>query len=502
MSEILPVLISTAIRALLIALLATPIALLLTRQLRAMNQCGLKYFNLSLILVPFLAPALVVGFSWSLYSYRLANLFRPYTDSGATMKLVDQLANEFVYGLLLIFHIVPVAAIIGYLLPRSGSAPSADHCTHLLRNRLSLLQRIKLNGMPRLPHQCIVFCTLWVLAFIDIDLAALMNVKTWSLWLFDQQVGGLALALSIQYALVAATPILGVILIAVLIYKRSTFLSMQSNVMVRSESKRSTVFAVVYLSIAILLTAIIPLYILLAQALNGGFAILLDHPSFFGELANSAMYAFIACALSFAASLFLYRLQQPALTFACLVPGLISGLILALTLKSLLISLNLHSVLSTPFPLIIALSLLLLPTAIIFNWIYINNRPSTSLHLGQLLQSSPHPSIQSSASHLVRAMLIPGRVLSLIILFWLGFMELSCSALLHPAGSMPVVARLHNLMHYGHSQVLSAMIIITLAIPLMVIAFLFLINYLILKINANRLNHSFDQKNQNLSISI
>jgi ABC-type Fe3+ transport system permease subunit len=55
------------------------------------------------------------------------------------------------------------------------------------------------------------------------------------------------------------------------------------------------------------------------------------------------------------------------------------------------------------------------------------------------------------------------------LLFCWAYLELSASAILAPPGHTTAVVRLYNLMHYGRSQVLSAMVLAALLVPLLVV---------------------------------
>lgn len=60
-----------------------------------------------------------------------------------------------------------------------------------------------------------------------------------------------------------------------------------------------------------------------------------------------------------------------------------------------------------------------------------------------------------------------------LALFCLGWFELSLGSLLAPSGMTPVTVRLYNFMHYGQSQVLSAMVLVTLLSPLLCVGLIY-----------------------------
>src|SRR5262249_23651968 len=88
--------------------------------------------------------------------------------------------------------------------------------------------------------------------------------------------------------------------------------------------------------------------------------------------------------------------------------------------------------------------------------------PAPAFHLAQLLRTAPARAQRRAAIELQWVM--RGRaklVLALLLFAWTCF-ELVASAMLAPTGSTPVAVPLFNLMHYGHSVMLSAMVLVVL----------------------------------------
>lgn len=63
-----------------------------------------------------------------------------------------------------------------------------------------------------------------------------------------------------------------------------------------------------------------------------------------------------------------------------------------------------------------------------------------------------------------------GRFWAIFLLFWWGYFDLTASHILAPSRVTPVLVRLYNFMHYGHSEALSAMVCVAFAVPFLVLA--------------------------------
>src|SRR5262249_21697536 len=86
----------------------------------------------------------------------------------------------------------------------------------------------------------------------------------------------------------------------------------------------------------------------------------------------------------------------------------------------------------------------------------------SALHLAGLL---PRP-----VNRTLRWMLETRRqAWALFLLFCWGYFDLTVSAMLSPIGVTPVTVRLYNLMHYGHTPVLSALVCATTLAPVAIV---------------------------------
>jgi ABC-type Fe3+ transport system permease subunit len=132
---------------------------------------------------------------------------------------------------------------------------------------------------------------------------------------------------------------------------------------------------------------------------------------------------------------------------------------------------GLHALYDTPLPLLIALSLLLLPVGALLVTLILaprrNNR-GQALFLAKSLQQSHDNTIKRSGRSIGWQMLGAPRVWVLFVIFVMGYFDLSSTSLLHPTNMTPAPVLLYNRMHYGQNSVLSAQVLITVAVPVAV----------------------------------
>jgi ABC-type Fe3+ transport system permease subunit len=143
------------------------------------------------------------------------------------------------------------------------------------------------------------------------------------------------------------------------------------------------------------------------------------------------------------------------------IPGLCGSLILALSAVRFLQWEVVRGVYDSPLPLIGVIVLLLLPVAFLLKILRDKMATNGAAHVAVLAQSW-QPKWRMTGR---------GAFASVAILCLLGYAELTASAILAPPGMTTAPARLYNLMHYGQTEVLSAMVIVVFLIPLAGIGF-------------------------------
>ncbi|MHC4200263.1 MAG: hypothetical protein ACYSU0_09750, partial [Planctomycetota bacterium] len=124
----------------------------------------------------------------------------------------------------------------------------------------------------------------------------------------------------------------------------------------------------------------------------------------------------------------------------------------------------------TIVPVILALALLQLPFALLLRALLRRTRPGEAVHAATLLGSCGGRARRERGRSLIWQLSGRRRSWVLFLLFFWAYFDVTASWLLAPAGATAVVARLYNLMHYGQSHVLSAMVCLSVIVPLALLA--------------------------------
>lgn len=419
----------------------------------------------ALLLIPYLAPVVIVGYAYSNFSLSLVR---------------HPAANELFYDLLLILRLTPVAALVLYLAPTYLTREAlhcrrlllaGEHATHSARESISFL----VHGPAR--QACVGWVVVFLLAFPEFEMASLMNVRTWTIKLFDAQAGGGVLSESLR---LAALPVLaeGLLVLAaavMLLGSRRPPESAPDRPPSPTGARRVLTWG--YLLLAVVGVCAVPAFITL-RGTAGGLRVLLNNPALVKDVAASLLFGTSAAALAYLAASGFVRPGRwtiarllPALVLAF--PGMLGGLLLSLLVLSLFQLTFLRPLYDTPVPLMLALTLLLLPFAILLRVLLHAARPGESMHTAVLLGTSDRWGLRRNARQLIWELRTRSRVLVLGLLFSWAYFEVVGSALLAPSGMTPVFVRLYNLMHYGQMAGLSAMVLAAFCAPLVLLGLTF-----------------------------
>lgn len=113
-----------------------------------------------------------------------------------------------------------------------------------------------------------------------------------------------------------------------------------------------------------------------------------------------------------------------------------------------------------PLPILVVWTLMLLSIATIFRLAIERLTPPRSVHLARMLERSPVASQHRQGRRLYFALRGSHLGLAAGFLFVLAFFEVVAGHLLAPSGMTPAAPTLYNLMHYGRSPGLAAMVIL------------------------------------------
>ncbi len=423
----------------------------------------------ALLLAPFLTPSLLISYAFSRIAFAL---------------IASPWWHHALYAAVLLLKLVPVATVIRWLLPPPLSA-EARHCHRTLAAPSfveDMLFRFRGAGSGPWFAGGIVF----LLAFADFELASLWSVKTWTVALFDAQTGGLNLRESLR---LAAWPLgIQLVALALLLWRGGR---VQSAANPGATKVNRAIFG--YLAAVAFIVSALPLFIVAAQA-AAGFRAVLENFVLGNEIATSVLFALAAAVMagvSFRgarASRVLVSASRrnelskpraskadrrtsiprrrevresgtlsPALGTSALpgIPGLLGSLTIALLTLALFQTPPLRPLYDSPLPLLLALTILLLPLALLLRALLDIRRTSPMRHIARQLGSR----------RLLWEFDHQPRLAAFGLLFCWAYFDFTASSILAPTGMTPVFVRLHNLAHYGQTAVLSAMMLAAFTAP-------------------------------------
>jgi len=419
-------------RALLIASLATGIALYLRRGLAAQRSRLLW-----LAAVTFLIPGMLAGYSFS--SLVRSWITSPWRAEAAYMSFI-------------LLRLLPLALIAITLAPAPLSR-EAIHCFRLLPGKSRwqrLLWRMKAGDTGLFLTVALVF----LFAFQEFDIATSWGVCSWTVSLFDAHVGGLDLSHSLRLASFPLAVEIGALGVLLWLLQNVRMDTQES-----SPAAGGNAAAGIVIGVCFVVTTLLPLVALLRLAWPG-FHALQESFSLSREIANSLALAVVVTLIVFSIAAGLRsRLARAALAIL----GLLGSFLIALLILAAIQLPWIRTLSSTPLPLIAGLCFQLLPLAIGLLVIVRSGTLREALHAARL---------GGSRALLWRLQSAPLFAIGLL-LFGTAYGDFVMNAVLAPPQFTGAFNRIFNLMHYGQSVVLSAMVTVTLLAPLAVASLVF-----------------------------
>ena len=438
----------TLLRAAAIAGLAIFLAKPLAEMLRGLAPPWRRAVWL-LLLLPALTPPILTG-------YVLAR--------GRFAGGTGTSSAEWIYAVVLLLKLVPIATLVLHLLPTPLTREGA-HAFALLHRSWWARQRFSWSAAGRAPG--ISLAIIFLLAFSDFELAAMWNARSWTVSLFDAHAGGLPLRDSLR---LIAWP-LGVeaLVLGALVFDGRAIFGTGNNLSSPPERRPSSGL-LIYLVSAALIVTLFPMASVLVRGASG-FSTLLQTFSLGTDLLASVAFALSSSGAAFWIARGLVGKKTPLSSgrnpwfqrfpwkAICCLPGLLGALVLSLGMVTLFQSAPLRPAYDTMLPLWLALTLLLLPLALLLRFLLNASRPREAIFLAdQLRRPELLWQLQGRRAFLAWA-----------LLFCWAYFDFTAASILAPVGFTPVFVRLHNLMHYGQNAVLSAMVCAALATPLAVL---------------------------------
>ena len=457
---------SALVRAALISGAAVVLSVWLSRSLAGVRGRA-RTIGWALLLAPFLTPPLLVSYAYSRFA--LVLVLAPWS-------------HQTLYSALLFLKLVPVATFVRWMLPPPLSA-EARHC-HRTLAAPSFPARAKFLLRGAGASAWFAGGLVFLLAFADFEVASLWSIQTWTVAIFDAQTGGLSLPETLR---LAALPVGVQILVLALLLMVNSPMPVGAG---RGSGDRS---AFVYLALAAFVVCVVPLIVVTGQA-AAGLPAIVENFVLGNEIGASVLFALGAAVLAggvirgaHASRVLVSASRRNELSRACAdktggrisvrsrrevheggtpsptlgtsvlpgIPGLLGALIVALLVLAVFQMPLLRPAYDTPLPLLLALTIILLPLAFLLGALLRMDRITPMRHIARQLGSR----------RLLYDLETRPRLAAFALLFCWAYFDFAASSILAPIGLTPVFVRLHNLAHYGQTAVLSAMMLAAFAVP-------------------------------------
>jgi ABC-type Fe3+ transport system permease subunit len=440
----------------------------LARQARSLG----RQFIWGLLLTPFLVPPLLVGYAY----------YRP-----ALMLVHYPRTTEAVYCVVLFLRFFGAAVLIRIFAPPSPISAEAIHCQRLLRSAdESWPRRFFADGLTWLRgpgHASIAaFAVIFLSAFQEFEIAALMGITagdvqspaSWTVWLFNWQAGGPPLSESLAYAV---TPLIcELALIVPVLILLGSWMSSPWRIETSADSEgRSRIASCAFLIVATLLVAGGPALIVTRGALRGVQSQAASGP-LLPEIGVAAAIAsttvLLTCAICAAALGAAPRNWRGWIVSLLCLPGALGALVLSLGMLWLFQLSGLQAFSQSLVPLILAVTLVLLPRSLILTAVLGSGRRPQAAHCARLLAQSPSAPQRRLAARLIDELEVRRFFWAAVLVWYWAYWELTAPSILAPPAATPFVVRMYNFMHYRQDDPLSVMIIASILVPLAAIAVL------------------------------
>ncbi|WP_417383491.1 hypothetical protein [Gimesia sp.] len=459
----------TVLRSLIISL----IGVFLCQRLSTLidrSETRYTFFLWFLILAPILVPELIVGYAWSLLTTQLIHY---------------PVLAEVVYSTLVLSRVVPVGLICYHMAAQPQISGEADFIRKSASKTGFEIGRFPARWSFFLRKTLVrilpVWCLLFLLAFQEFEIASLLYMNSWTVWIFDAQAGGVPVRETLAY-LIGPLMIEVLLLAGVLYLLRS--LEQQPNYLQQHRYSKVNrwrqILAVCYLAVATCCVVLVPLVMLGWGGLISLKSVLQNRLQIMGTLQECSwglLYATTSGIAAWGLATCFFNRRQSHLVklmgLICCIPGLLGSLTLALVIASFFLTQAGSWLYGTPVPVLLGFVLYLFPRAVFIKLVFQKQENTDSLFLAQLLNRSVCPQQTENGGRLL--WVSRGRMqywAVAVLAFWV-YWDVTISSILAPNSGMTSAVRLYGLMHYGQTSVLSAISLISCCIPVLLALILF-----------------------------
>ena len=423
------------------------------------------------VLGPMVLPSLVVGYGWG----------------DTSMSLVrHEWLNEVMYCLVLLGRYGVVGGFIMLLGPgdEMGVKGEGRWCAKMAGLDGGVWGRLKWWCSGWIGRGVIAFCVVFLLVFGEFEIASLVGVSGWSVQLFDAKTMGMSngeTLMRIGWPTGVQAGVVG--LCAWWYMNREGKLGVNDGgVEMRDGGEAEGMggwwvkilrgMGVVWMFAGLLFVVILPGVWMMGDAARG-MGRLVGDGMFSEDLGWSALYAGAGSAGAIGL-LAMVRGLGRKMKMGTMVDvviggiaavGLSGGLVVGLVMVQLLQLKGLEWMYGTWLAVGMGLAVVLMPIVWVLGLLARSQRERQAVHIAKMMWRGGHDGG-------VRRMGMRlwwkggGRLWYWMgaYVFFQGFFELSASYILHPAGGTPAAVRMYNLMHYGNSQRLSAMVVVSVLV--------------------------------------
>ncbi len=463
-------------RSLVVAIVATLFGWLIARLVSGSPYRNERRCLWGVMIATLVTPAIVVG-----YTYAQSSLALVHTPVLIELKYIGILLARY----------TPVAAITLLLAPQPPVSDAANHAFRLLpvaRQSLSMRIGMAVSGKGR--NFLLASAVTFLLVMQEFEIASLMARPTWTVWIYDAQVGGMAVTTTLRFVAVPLAAELGLIFMLGLLLRRQALLKRLSEgdvAPVVRVSKWPRALGWLAAAGPLVVILLIPAFIVIRETFRGAGAFTRQN-LLLGEIGASLLFAGCGGWLAWWAAKRLSDrlLAEPTRATAAgsiiaVLPGLLGSLVVGLVILRGITWIGVDAIQHSVLPLIIALMVLLLPVGMLLHLLVGVREPASAIHEAVLLKSSATGRLRAASRELCWRLQGRPQFLILLLLVFLGFFDLAASALLYPPSMMPVSLMLYNQMHYGHIPVLFGMLGFAVVAPLVVLVILAAVRQLVLR---------------------
>jgi hypothetical protein len=456
----------TLLRSLLLVVLALPCCGLLVRWINSSSRWKQR-LQWSLLSIPFLFPELLTGYAYGQMTRLLIS---------------DLWAREFWFDLLLFLRMLPVGTGLWYCSPPSPLSREAIHARVLaFRNGESLLARFSVRLWYELhgPARTALFAGsgLFLATFQEFELASLLAVTSWTVWLFDAQAQGLSLWDSLKYIAIPA------VFTWIACGSLPWFFLKTERVSASQTSRPGPLSTMIQLGLGICLilactlVAIYPVFLIGCETAQGLYALVFNAVQFRGLVEGILIAGGSALIATVLADLLAEALvtqippqgvRRIGLLTASL--GMCGPLAISLMLLALFQQPGFVLLRETPVPALCGLVIWLLPRAVVLQGIRRSFRSDAAEHSIELLRAAPDFPRQAAARQLTWLVRDRSQFAARVLLFHWAYWDLTLSSLLNPAGLVAAPVRLYIDAHFARNALLTAKAGLMLLAPILLLA--------------------------------